>query len=180
MELSQLPSGWLVVFWFGVLGLCVGSFVNVVCYRLPIIRKLGPEFADGKQLQELTLKHGKFSLSSPRSACPCCHAAIRLQHNIPVISWLMLRGKCASCQSPISWNYPAVELLFGVAFGAYVWFEGVWPAGLLSLPMMTVAFCGLWIHRRTQQVVAPLALAFISILAGQVVLTIMGYSAYVQ
>lgn len=180
MEVSQLPSGWLVVFWFGVLGLCLGSFVNVVCYRLPIIRKLGPEFADGQRLEELSSKHGKFSLSSPRSACPGCGSAIKAKHNIPVVSWVMLRGKCSACHAPISWKYPAVELLFGVTFAAYVWLEGLWLAGLLSLPMMAIAFCGLWIKRSTQQVVTPLVVAFAACFAAQMVLTGLGFSAYVQ
>ncbi len=77
-----------------VLGLCFGSFLNVCIYRLP--RGL--------------------SVVAPRSACPNCGDPIPLYHNIPVLSWLLLRGKCRSCKQPISPRYLVVELLTGTAF----------------------------------------------------------------
>ena len=78
-----------------VLGMVIGSFLNVVAYRLP---------AGISLLRE--------------SRCPGCEAPVRPWQNIPVISWLALRGRCAACRSPISWRYPAVELLTGVLFAA--------------------------------------------------------------
>lgn len=178
MDLSQMPTGWVVVVWFAILGACIGSFVNVVCYRLPIIKKLGPDYADGKALQQLVLQHGKFSLSAPRSACPCCSAPIKAKHNIPVLGWLFLRGKCASCAHKISWTYPAVEVLFALVFAAHAWFEGLYLAGVLTLPMMAIAFCGFWIYRKTQRMLPVLGYAFVALLAAQAVLTVMGFSAY--
>ncbi len=79
-----------------ILGLVVGSFLNVVIYRLP--RDL--------------------SVVKPRSCCPGCQTPIEWNQNIPVISYLILRGKCRKCSSPISWQYPVVELLTGFLFWA--------------------------------------------------------------
>jgi len=90
------------------LGLCFGSFLNVCIYRLP---------------------RGK-SVVTPRSACPHCGDPIPLYHNLPVLSWLILRGKCRSCQQPISLRYLVIELLTGLLFlGCYAHF-GLTPAML--------------------------------------------------
>jgi leader peptidase (prepilin peptidase) / N-methyltransferase len=91
------PRGFLVVFVFAV-GLCVGSFLNVVIARVP---------------------KGK-SIVSPASACPRCGAPIRWYDNIPVVSWIALRGKCRRCGLPISPRYPIVELLTAVLVVAVV------------------------------------------------------------
>lgn len=88
---------WAVV--AGVFGLAVGSFVNVVIYRVPA---------------------GE-SVVSPPSACPSCGASIRHRHNIPVFGWLLLRGRCYDCSEPISARYPLVEAATGVLFAAVTW-----------------------------------------------------------
>lgn len=85
---------WSFLLLGGILGLAVGSFLNVVAYRLPI----------------------GGSLVSPPSACPGCGSAIRPYDNIPVVSWLVLRGRCRDCREPISWRYPAIEAATGVLF----------------------------------------------------------------
>src|SRR5208282_6935408 len=79
-----------------LLGLLIGSFLNVCIVRIP----------SGK------------SIVMPASACPNCGAAIRPWDNIPVVSWLLLGGKCRACKTPISWMYPVVELLTGLLFWA--------------------------------------------------------------
>lgn len=79
-----------------ILGMCVGSFLNVCIHRIP----------------------RGMSLLRPRSRCPACGASIRAWHNIPVLGWLVLRGRCRSCGGPISWRYPAVELAVGLLFAA--------------------------------------------------------------
>ena len=88
------PLDLVIIIWFSLLGTCVGSFLNVVVHRLP----------SGK------------SLLRPSSHCPACHHPIRLWHNIPIISWLILRGRCYDCGSKISYRYPLVEAVSGIWF----------------------------------------------------------------
>src|ERR1700675_864926 len=109
-----------------VLGLIVGSFLNVVIYRLPIMlerewRAQAAEFtpANGPAAADSAAASGEppqapFSLSTPRSACPICKARISAWQNIPVVSWLALRGRCAKCKIRISARYPVVELTTGL------------------------------------------------------------------
>lgn len=108
---QQLP--WLFPLLATVFGLIVGSFLNVVIHRLPIMmeRAWVKECADSFPEHQLPQPEGEFNLSVPRSTCPKCGNAIRVIDNIPVISWLMLKGKCSKCQNPISPRYPLVELL---------------------------------------------------------------------
>ena len=95
----------------GLLGLVVGSFLNVVIYRLPKI--LEREWrAQCAELNGVTLPDEPFlSLSRPASSCPHCARRIRAWENIPVVSFLWLRGRCVGCQQPIHWRYPTIELL---------------------------------------------------------------------
>lgn len=85
------------------LGLAVGSFLNVVIWRVP---------------------RGE-SVVSPPSACPRCGHAVRWRDNIPLVSWMVLRGRCRDCSAPISRRYPTVELITGLAFGATVLWVGL-------------------------------------------------------
>jgi len=99
-----------------VLGLFVGSFLNVVVYRLPIMMEKGwrKECREFLELSEEEADDKPFNLAIPRSACPSCGNLIKAWQNIPVLSWLLLRGKCHSCKTPISAEYPIVELLTGL------------------------------------------------------------------
>jgi len=121
--LHQSPALFVAV--TGVLGLVIGSFLNVVIYRLPLImeRDWRHQCAEleGREIPEEEV----FSLVRPRSACPGCKRPIRAVENIPVISWLMLRGKCAGCQQRISARYPAIELLTGLLSAIVAWRFGV-------------------------------------------------------
>jgi leader peptidase (prepilin peptidase)/N-methyltransferase len=95
----------LLAAWFGILGCCVGSFLNVCVYRLP----------------------RGMSLFHPRSQCPHCRRAIRARDNLPVVGWLLLRGRCRDCRGAISPRYAAVELTAGLLFtGAYLAAVGLW------------------------------------------------------
>ncbi|MFZ1100765.1 MAG: A24 family peptidase [Steroidobacteraceae bacterium] len=118
-----------------VLGLVVGSFLNVVIYRLPIMldRQWRAQCADVMgEAAVATVAAGvpeRFDLLVPRSACPACRAPIPAAHNIPLISWLILRGRCARCGAAISVRYPIVELLTGVLSALVAWKFGFgWPA----------------------------------------------------
>jgi leader peptidase (prepilin peptidase)/N-methyltransferase len=94
-----------------VLGLVVGSFLNVVIHRLPKIIESQWQRAYAAFSGESPLKEERLSLAYPGSHCPHCNADIKPIQNIPIISYLVLRGKCASCETPISARYPLVEAL---------------------------------------------------------------------
>ncbi len=125
-----------------ILGLIVGSFLNVVIHRLPIM--LEREWRE--QCEELAREHAAsgphaspaaqkpvdpepFNLVVPRSACPACKAPITAWQNIPLLSYLFLRGRCAACGARISLRYPLVEALTGVLSALVAWKLGFgWPA----------------------------------------------------
>jgi leader peptidase (prepilin peptidase)/N-methyltransferase len=99
-------------------GLSIGSFVNVVVHRLPIMLK--QEWQDEARLLLDVHVPGKqepkpYNLVTPRSTCPACGQPISAIHNIPVISYLLLKGRCASCQARIALRYPLLELVTGIA-----------------------------------------------------------------
>jgi len=102
-----------------LLALCVGSFLNVVIYRLPIMMEREWQTQINESEADDT-----FNLSIPASACPKCGHKIRWFENIPVLSYMILRGKCAKCQTPISFRYPFIELLAAVTVGFAVYTFG--------------------------------------------------------
>ena len=108
---------WVDATVWGFLGLLVGSFLNVVIYRLPKMmeQQWQLELAQTKDLQAAT-PLPPFNLMVPRSTCQQCGHQIRWYENIPVASYLCLKGQCANCKSSIGFRYPAVELLNGVLF----------------------------------------------------------------
>ena len=112
--LIQSPAAlYLVV---GMLSLCIGSFLNVVIFRTP--KMMEQEWQQECQMllypEQAIIDESKLSLSKPASTCPKCKNPIRWYQNIPVISWLVLKGKCSSCQNPISFRYPFIEILTAV------------------------------------------------------------------
>ena len=123
----------------GVLGAIVGSFLNVVIHRLP---------------------RGE-SLSHPRSRCPGCGTPIAPYDNVPVLSWIVLRGRCRHCGERISRRYPAIELLTAAAFAAVVAARGFDERLLLELPFVAVliAIAGIDLEHRIvpNRIVAPAA-----------------------
>lgn len=102
-----------------VVGLLIGSFLNVVIYRVPVMMERGwTQFAKEHLQLELTEEEQQpFNLMKPDSRCPKCHAPVKAWQNIPIFSYLMLGGKCGSCKTPISIRYPLIELLTGILFG---------------------------------------------------------------
>ena len=115
-----------------LLGLVIGSFLNVVIYRLPIIlerewQAQAAELRPGTSHETTVVAIGapaRFTLSEPRSACPRCQTPIKAWQNVPVVSWLVLRGKCAACRAPISARYPLVELATGALSAWVAWHFG--------------------------------------------------------
>jgi leader peptidase (prepilin peptidase)/N-methyltransferase len=106
------------------LGLIVGSFLNVVAYRLPImLERAWAEEADTAGA-EATDRKDRFNLAWPGSHCPHCNAPIAAWHNIPVLSYVLLKGRCAHCSASISARYPVVEAFTGLASVLVAWHFG--------------------------------------------------------
>ena len=114
----------IIVIFAIIFGLLIGSFLNVVIYRLPVWLNNYWTRAARAHLGLEAIEQPTFNLITPPSRCGNCGARVKPWHNIPVISWLMLRGKCHSCHTPISIRYPLVELLTGVLFGLMAWQYG--------------------------------------------------------
>ena len=134
---ANYPEAFIVL--VAVLSLIVGSFLNVVIYRLPKMMEnewqqeyqayFTPDAESGTQ--------AKFNLAAPRSACPKCNAPVLARDNIPVLSWLLLKGTCRNCQAPISARYPAVEVLTAVLSATIAWQLGF---GLPALVLIAVTW----------------------------------------
>lgn len=132
--LDIINSGW-GVFFLIIFALIIGSFLNVVIYRFPKML-----FNAWHQQCESFLKESPkpdnipLNLCLPASHCPHCKKTLKLWHNIPVISYLLQRGKCAYCKQPISVRYPVIELLTaGVAILLFYLYGWSWPFFLLLL-----------------------------------------------
>jgi leader peptidase (prepilin peptidase) / N-methyltransferase len=115
-------------FVYALFGLVIGSFLNVCIYRLP----------------------RSTSIALPRSRCPHCDIPIRPYDNIPVLSYIILRGKCRSCGKPISIQYPLVELLTGLAFYACAYTWGLAPATLVNSLFMSMVIVLIFIDYHHQ------------------------------
>jgi leader peptidase (prepilin peptidase) / N-methyltransferase len=125
-----------------LLSLLVGSFLNVVIHRVPIMLERdwaaqAAEFtaAANQQPQPAAVEgtYQRFNLITPRSRCPNCNHQITALENIPVVSWLMLGGKCSGCKAPISARYPTIELMTGLLGALAIAFFGATWAGLGAL-----------------------------------------------
>ncbi|MGH2906595.1 MAG: prepilin peptidase [Solirubrobacterales bacterium] len=132
-----------------IFGLPLGSFLNVVAYRLP---------------------RGETPWEPKRSHCPSCGEQIQARDNIPVLGWLLLRGKCRNCGASISWRYPAFEALTAMLFAAaglkFVWTVQLLPALLLIATLVTITNSDL------DKYIIPNAVLFISLLFGLVAMAL--------
>lgn len=130
---------WFYLLTVGLVSLCIGSFLNVVIYRLPIMmqREWQTEcrvlLADDLKPTKADNTETEFNLVKPNSTCPKCKTAIKPWQNIPVISWLLLKGRCASCSNPISVRYPIVEMLTAVLSLIVAYTFGVTEQALLYI-----------------------------------------------
>ena len=135
--LGQFPAVYLSILF--VLGLLVGSFLNVVIYRLPVMmerewRRDCLEFLEQPQDAD----RGKFNLNTPRSRCGNCGHQITALENIPIISYLVLGRKCSACKTPISLQYPMVELFTAIVTVAVGWHFG---ASIQTLAALVLTWC---------------------------------------
>ena len=129
-----------------LLGLCVGSFLNVVIHRLPLILERSWKLDSAEMLGvKLDTPPAPITLSTPRSRCPSCGHPIAWHENVPVLSYLRLRGKCSACKTPISPRYPIIEILTASVFAALAWKFGPQPVTLLwcGFAAVLVALAGI-------------------------------------
>lgn len=171
----------------GVLGLLIGSFLNVVIYRMPVMMYrdwltdavanlmsskdqpslwslvFGPKSKAPKDLEAAADKAApaienlpRFDLALPASRCGACGHKIRLHENIPVLSYIFLRGRCASCKTAISPRYPLVELITGALFALCGWRFGLTPTGALWAAFAALLICQFLIDFDTQFLPDPL------------------------
>lgn len=157
MSAQELVPTWLLLSYVGLVGLVLGSYVNVVVHRIPAGQ----------------------STAAPPSSCPRCGHQIRWYDNIPVLSWLLLRARCRDCSEPISWRYPAVELLTAVLLVALALaLPDASAAALLATAALVVGGVALTLidvehHRLPDKVVAATAVGIVvpltigSLLAGE-------------
>ena len=134
-----------------VLGLLVGSFLNVVIHRLPrMMDRAWREHCAEVLGQPPAAGTTPYNLVAPRSACPACNTPIRAWQNIPVVSYLLLRGRCAACAARISPRYPLVELLTAVTSAAVAWRFGLsWEmAAALLFTWALIAASGIDLDRQ--------------------------------
>ena len=153
-ELDVLLSPWVL----GVLGLCIGSFLNVVIHRTPLILErqwladAAGQLGDAAEMSRVSglpkpeadklagvaaslsarlQALPKLGIAMPRSRCPSCGHQLAWHENLPLIGWLRLGGRCSACKTKISMRYPLIELATGLAFAALSWRFGAQPTTLL-------------------------------------------------
>ncbi|MCW5599789.1 MAG: prepilin peptidase [Nitrosomonas sp.] len=141
----------LFIIFSTIIGIVIGSFLNVVIYRLPRMM----ERAWQQQCAELRGEEHHhnlpdFNLITPRSTCPQCGHSITLLENIPILSYLFLRGRCSQCHARISLRYPVVEMLTGALSGLAAWHFGFSSAAMAALIFIWVMIALTFIDLDTQ------------------------------
>jgi leader peptidase (prepilin peptidase)/N-methyltransferase len=126
------PEGSALIAVCGLFGLNIGSFLNVVIHRLPLMMERAWR-RECLELLEPGVEHPsgepEYNLWRPGSQCPHCRAQVRFWQNVPLLSYLWLRGRCAACGAAIAWRYPLVEMLTAVLFATVAWHFGAsWQA----------------------------------------------------
>ena len=133
-----------------IVGLCVGSFLNVVIHRLPLMMEHDWQQQCSELHGQTAAENAPLTLSRPASRCPHCGHRIGALDNIPLLSWLLLKGKCRGCQAPISIRYPAVELLTGLLSAGLAWHYGFGMAALGALLFLWAMIALTFIDADTQ------------------------------
>ena len=147
MPLSYISEGWPLLALAGVLGLIIGSFLNVVIYRTPIVleRRWRAECREYLEIESAGQPEKHFSILWPGSSCTNCNTAIKAWQNIPVVSYLILGGKCATCKRRISARYPLVEALTALlTILVAMRFGPTWPGlGAMVFTWSLIALTGI-------------------------------------
>jgi leader peptidase (prepilin peptidase)/N-methyltransferase len=133
-----------------LVGLCVGSFLNVVIHRLPIILDRGWKAQCAELSGQTLAEEPTYNLVVPRSRCPSCGHQISALENIPVVSWLALRGKCSACKAPIALRYPVVEVLGGALAAVAIARFGANATGMAACVLLWTLLALTWIDFDTQ------------------------------
>ncbi len=158
---QEAASGWIIAA-AALFGLVVGSFLNVVIYRLPIMmqREWEQEARAVLDLPSPSPQRDRYNLWWPRSRCPVCERPIKAHENIPILSFLFLRGRCPGCSTHISWQYPVVESVTALLFVVTAWHFGPTPTGLTALLFTGILIAAAGIDARTtllpDQITLPL------------------------
>jgi leader peptidase (prepilin peptidase) / N-methyltransferase len=136
-----LLSPWVL----GLIGLCIGSFLNVVIHRLPLMMEQAWQADSAHVLGLPATPIEALNLAQPRSRCPSCGHRLAWHENIPIISFLLLRAKCSACGVSISWRYPLVELLTAIVFVMMALRLGPVPSVLLwcAFSALLIALAGI-------------------------------------
>lgn len=157
-----LQVSWQAEVFLGLLGLLVGSFLNVLILRLPVMmtRAWEEEMVAFSGTPKTQIEVPALNLYSPRSRCPHCLTTLAPMHLIPVMSWIWLKGQCATCREPISKRYPLIEILSAVLSVAVAAHWGVsttaFAALLLLWALMALAFIDLDTFYLPDQLTQPL------------------------
>ena len=131
---------WGIVVFTALVGLCVGSFLNVVIHRVPKMLERGWATQCAELRGETPAEAPPYNLVVPRSACPSCGHRIGALENVPVLSWLVLKGRCRACGTAISSRYPLVEVLGAALALAALWkFGATWQAAAACVFLWTLA-----------------------------------------
>ena len=133
-----------------LLGLVIGSFLNVVIYRLPIMMQRESDNYIALENDEQAPHTDRYNLLMPRSACTRCGHALSVADNIPLLSYVWLKGRCRYCHAPISARYPAVESLTALLSGLVIWQLGSGIAGLSALLLVWMLLAMTFIDMDTQ------------------------------
>ena len=148
--LFAAPGSVLSAAVIGVFGLMIGSFLNVVIHRVPKMMQRESDNYVASESGKPLPHQDRYNLVLPHSACPHCGHKITPLENIPILSYLVLRGKCIACKAPISIRYPVVELLTGILTFFMVWHFGSGIAGLGALLFLYLLIALTFIDADTQ------------------------------
>ncbi|MFA9274819.1 MAG: A24 family peptidase [Candidatus Aquirickettsiella gammari] len=144
------PENFTSTVFFAVFGLLIGSFLNVVIHRLPIMMQRESDNYVASETGKDPVHQTRYNLIVPRSACPHCNHQISALENIPVISYLIIGGKCRGCKAPISIRYPIIEALTGLLSAYMIWHFGSGIIGMAAVVFVWLLVAMTFIDADTQ------------------------------